>query len=1007
MRHWTLVVMAATAVGCAPSPEGKVLGMTPFGVGARVKFDIAHKPLPDIPFPNDFATRYDASSPTKRRINASLEAVTEWEKAARADVDSLDGWGTYAPISVGFEKPLDVQNILDRHLGDDYEPSNDAVYLIDVTQDSPEYCQAVPLDMGEGNFPLTLERQSYFPNDFHNDNENLVYEEVEEDRNKNGVLDLGEDLDMDGVLDHPNLPYPDADRFSILSFYERETNSLILKPVMPMRENTTYAVVLTRRLVDEAGHPVRSPWDVINHVSQTRALQPLERCLPQYNLAMDDVAFTWSFTTQSISRDFKVIRDGIYGLGPMSRLATEFPSEVAELLPLRETQGAYRFIVPGDQFADAAKEILQAQGGNTPATAAVAAAHRNIAFHAVFAFDSPQFFPRTDSEGNTLPLYKQVWQVDPLTGAAYTRPERVYVWLTVPKRRNGPAPVVILGHGYTGNKLDPIVYGGFFARYGIATIGVECVSHGIGLNEGDAEIGRAILQGKELAGMFDALVRHHRAFDQNNDGLEDSAADFWTSYVFHTRDVVRQSAVDYMQLIKLLRSFDGVKRWGGENARRYDANRDGEPDLAGDFDGDGVIDVGGNGAISMTGGSLGGIMSTIMGGVEPAMEVVIPVSGGAGLSDVGVRSIQGGVGEAVNLRMLGPLVVTLKNAQGALEVWQYLPDLNDLGKVKLGPVPAEVTLVEGDTAVLTNLKTGEHRCSRVLKDGLLRAAVSSDQGDPLKLEVFAGPLPAEERTGCSIPEGAAPKFTFDKLGFATKFQGVEYAPETPLIALGDGFGLRRQSPETRRFMGIAQIALDPGDPVNYAPNFERRLLEYGTGEKVRTRAVVVNTVGDMNVPVATGVAIARAAGFIELRQKDPRWGKTANRVLIDIGAIEATERTGRWQNSRGQNVLMDPENLAEIAGVDDGFDVPRLNPPMRGVQHSPRVGGYSGSLLVMAKDTGRHGFDSPDPAKAFDIGTFMLNLLGQYAITDGREFPLQGCLHDSSCPWIPPAAPVP
>jgi hypothetical protein len=77
------------------------------------------------------------------------------------------------------------------------------------------------------------------------------------------------------------------------------------------------------------------------------------------------------------------------------------------------------------------------------------------------------------------------------------------------------------------------------------------------------------------------------------------------------------------------------------------------------------------------------------------------------------------------------------------------------------------------------------------------------------------------------------------------------------------------------------------------------------------------------------------------------------------------------------------------------------------VTRSPRVGGWSGSLLVMAKDTGRHGFDAPDPAKAFDIGTFMLNLLGQYAITEGREFPLSACLHDSSCPWIPPAAPVP
>jgi hypothetical protein len=991
-------------VACGPSSEGEGLAKTQFGVGAKVKFDIAHRPLPDIPFPNDFATRYDASSPTKRRINASMVADTEWEKAARASVDQLDGWGTYAAVSVGFEKPLDIGNLIARHQNDDYDPSNDAVYIIDVTPDSPDYCQAVPLDMGQGNFPVTLERRDYFPNDFHNDNEQLVFEEIEEDRNHNGVLDLGEDLDMDGVLDHPNTPYPDSPRFSTMVFYERETNTLIMKPIMPMRENTTYAAVLTRRLVDQAGHPVRSPWEIINHASQTNALRPLERCLPQYGLAMDDLAMTWSFTTQSVSRDFKAIRDGLYGLGNMSRLATEFPAEIKSLLPLRETQGAYRFIIPGDQFADAALDILKAQGGDTPATKSINDAQRNIAFHVVFEFEAPQFFPRWDSEGNWLPLYKQEWQIDPVTGAAFTRPEKIYVWLTVPKRRNGPAPVVILGHGYTGNKLDPIVYGGYYARFGIATIGMECVSHGIGLNDGDQEIGRAILSGKQMAGMFDALVKHHRAYDQNHDGIEDSAADFWTAYIGHTRDVVRQSAVDYMQLIKILRSFDGVNRWSMEEARRYDANRDGVPDLAGDFDGDGVIDVGGNAPIHMTGGSLGGIMSSLMGGLEPALETIVPVSGASGLGDVAIRSIQGGVGEAVNLRTLGPLMVTLKNAEGNLDVWQVLPDLNDTAKVKLGPVPAGVTLVEGDTAVVHNLKSNEYRCARVLAGGLLRVAVSSDQNDPLKLEVYSGPLPPLERKGCEIPEGALPKLTFDTLGIDVKFQGNTFAAGTPLIALGDGFGLRRQSAEMRRFIGLAQLLLERGDPINYAPNYERRHLEFGTGEVVRTRAIVVNTIGDMNVPVATGVATARAAGFVDFRNKDPRYGKSVNQMMIDTGVLESVERTGRYKGPTGRDVLMDVDNFAGLAGKDDKQESPRLDPPLRAVAPSKLVGGYSGYLFPAPKDTGRHGFDAPNPDASFDIGTFMLNLLGHYAITNGREFRLEQCNIDSTCPWIPPNA---
>jgi hypothetical protein len=1004
MRALVGSIAVILIAGCGPSPEGQGLATAPFGVGAKVKFDIAHRPLPDIPFPNDFATRYDASSPTKRRINASMEASTEWEKSARTSIDSLDGWGTYSSITVGFDKPLDVRNIIKRHQNDDYDTSDDAVLVIDVSPDSPDFCQAVPLDMGEGNFPVVLERREYFPNDFHNDNEQLVFEEVEEDRNGNGQLDLGEDLDMDGVLDHPNKPYPDADRFDIMTFYERETNTLIMKPLMPMRENTTYAAVLTRRLVDQAGHPVRSPYDIINHASQTNALKPLERCLPQFGLAVDDVSFTWSFTTQSISRDFKAIRDGIYGLGPLSRLATEYPAEIKSLLPLLDSPTGYRFVVPGDKFADAALDILKAQGGDTPATQVVNEGQRNIAFHVVFEFESPQFFPRWDSEGNWLPLYKQEFQLDPVTGAAFTRPEKIYVWLTVPKRRNGPAPVVILGHGYTGNKLDPIVYGGFYARFGIATIGMENVSHGIGLNDADAEIGRGILAGKGMGAMFEALVKHHRAYDQNADGVEDSAADFWTAYINHTRDVVRQSAVDYMQLIKLLRSFDGVRRWDMENARRYDANGDGQPDIAGDFDGDGIIDVGGNAPINMTGGSLGGIMSALMGGVEPAIETIVPVSGAAGLADVGVRSIQGGVGEAVNLRMLGPLTVTLKNAAGGLDVAQVLPDLNDDRTVRLGVVPAGVTLVEGDTAIIHNLKSNEYRCTRVLKDGLLRASVSSDKDDPLKLEVYAGPLPPQDRTGCQIPEGALPKFTFDALGQDIKFQGREFAAGTPMLALGDGFGLRRQSAETRRFMGIAQLLLDKGDPINFAPNYEQRHLEFGTGEVVRTRAIVVNTIGDMNVPVAAGVSIARAAGFIDFKNKDPRYGKSVNRMLIDTGVLESVERTGRYKGPTGRDVLMDVDYLAQVAGKDDKIESPRLANPLRAVQKSDIVGGYSGALFPCPKDTGRHGFDSPNPSSPFDVGTFMLNLLGQYAITNGREFHLEQCNIDSTCPWIPPNA---
>ncbi len=999
-KNFSWAVAMAVVAGCA-SPEGKGLMESGPGTGSEVVFDVFAKPLPNIPLPNDFATRFDASSVTKRRINASMMASTKWERSTRESLDQLDGWGTYQSITVAFKKPLDLHNIIRRHQGDDYDARDDAAYLIDINPDSPDFCERTPLDMGEGNFPIVLERPGYFDNDREGDQ--LLFDDREEDLNRNGKLDLGEDLDMDGVLDHPNTLYPGDSSFKALTFYERETNTLIMKPVMPLREKNTYAVVLTKRLVDEDGRPVKSPFAFINHTAQTKALEPLAQCLPNFGLSLEDVAFTWPYSTQSVSDDYVAIRDGLYGLGPMNRLATEYPA-VAKLLTLRDSTPGSSVnvrLVSGEQFRSAAIDLLkQLNGGGplTPSMAAVAEHHKFIDFHVVFQFVSPQFFPRKDSEEKPLPLYRQLFQVDPVSGAAFTRPETITVWLTVPKARTtGPAPVVILGHGYTGNKLDPLFYGGFFARYGLATIGMENVSHGVGLDKTDLELARGLLAGKGLGNMFDAIAKNDRAFDQNGDEIKDSGADFWTSYILHTREVVKQSALDYMQLVRLLRGFDGSTRWD------YDANRDGNDDLAGDFNGDGVLDVGGTAPIHITGGSLGGIMSAMMSGLEPQIDVAVPVSGGAGLPDIGVRSIQGGVREAVNLRMLGPLFTTTRNTRGQLEAWQVLPNLNDLGRVKLGPVGVE--LIEGDTAVLSNLTSGEHRCARVGANGLLRAAISSDQDDQWKLDVYSGALPPQERSGCSVPQGATPYWTMDTFGLDAKFQAIEHKAGDPLKALGDGFGLRRQSPEIRRFLGLAQLAIERGDPVNFLPNTERhRILRYGTGEEVGTRMVVVNTIGDMNVPVATGVSIARAAGMVELFSADPRYGKTPNRVLIDTGVLESVERVGRYKNSAGGDVLIDVDHFSALSGdgTQDLFDVPRLNPPLRLVKPNDRVGGVTGVIFPMVVPTGRHGFDTPDPSLPFNLGSVMLNMLGRYLQTGGAEFPMEGCLESSSCSFVPP-----
>ena len=976
------------------APEGMGLSKTPEGAGPAVTFDPFHRPLPEIPLPNDFATRFDALSPTKRRINASMVAPTVWEQRTRAGLDELDGWGTLAPISVTFKAPLDVENIIRRHHNDRYDTKDDVLLVVDVTKGSADYCKAMPMDLGEGLFPARLDRPDYYPDDPRGHHATLLFEETEEDLNGNGVMDEGEDTDMDGVLDHPNTrSKTDA---SIITFYERETNTLIAKPVYPLREGTTYAVVLTKNLKGEDGAPIRSPFKYVNHTSQTQALQPLaDECLGTLGYQVDDVAFAWTFTTQMWTKPLVALRDGLYGTGVFSRLATEYPPEM-KLKEVRDrgvTTPRNTRLVPGVDFLDMAK-TLYSQFGSGQTNAQEQLFFDNFSFvdfHALGTIDSPQLFPRRNTDGALLPLTEQVWSLDMTTGALpHLRSEGVNFWLMVPKNRKGPAPVVIFVHGHGSTKFDAINVGGFFARMGIATLGIDAVSHGVDLDPIQLELVKGQFASRGFAGMGTAIVEG-RAIDQNADGRNDSGVDYWTSYLFHTRDVVRQTAVDLFQVIRTLKSFDGTKTWA------FDANRDKAPDLAGDFDGDGTVDIGGPAGVHLVGGSLGGIISSYVGGLEPHVETIIPIIGGGGLGDIGLRSSLGGVRDAMVLRMMAPLVFVRDGA-----VYEGVPELVDyrerkVATLKTAPKP-------GSLAVLTNLDSKEWRCGRVQPNGRLRIAVPSDKGHRLELAFYDGPLASQHREGC-VPQGE-PTQRVTTFQDEVKFMGETFAAGSPFIALGDGFGLRRGNPELRRMVGLAQVALEGADPSNTAPFMHgERTLVYASGEKVSTRAFYINTMGDSGVPTATGVALGRAAGLIDFRTVDARYGKSVQQVLTDTGTVESVESSRRHLDMTGRPVLMDVDDLQRLSTKGgDGFDVPRLTPALRLVRQNTAAqgGGKSGMLFPMMEPLGTHGFPLPTPERNFDLGSLLINQMTRYVATNGEQLDFDTCQLDWSCQWLPP-----
>ena len=1025
-------LLLSSALACGPGPQGLSKAKPAL---TTVKYDFFHEPLPEVPLPNDLATRYADDAATHRRLNISEHAPTGLERRVRQLANTLDGWGVMQPISIPFTGALDVESILRAHSQDDYDTSDDVVYLINVDSKSAHFGKLHHLDLGKNNYPPVLENlDGYSKNDPRGFTISLMFEEAEEDLNGNGVLDPGEDTDMDGVLDHPNyLPGKNPERTdmagradALMTFYEKETHTLIARPLEPLEERTRYAVVVTRRLLDAQGSPVGSPFEFVNHLAQNDALARLPEVLPA-GVTMDDVAFTWTYTTETIESDWLAVRDGLYGHGPQAHLASDYPAEIDSLMPLRDRNFFPGMVNPYVAYSETVRPLIQEiqtsvlnESSDSEVVVHAMEAYKYVDYFVVGKIKAPQLFFEQDAAGAPLPYDARSWPADLATKPAPTRSEDLYFTLLVPRKEisprgeGKPADVVVFSHGYGGNRFDAMTLGPFFVKHGLAVLSIDGPGHGIPRGPLLEAAVRGIFEKHGVLPFGEALLKD-RAKDLNGDETIDSGADFWTSYVFHTRDVVRQFALDYMSLVRVVKTFDGSRRW------RFDLNQDGQPDLAGDFDGDGAIDIGGTGKILMCGGSLGGMMSVIMGALEPAISATAPISAGGALGNIGMRSTVGGVRTAMIMRTMGPLYVgTLDLATSSLALVTIVPDLNHSAEER--PIATVPGLVPGDVLVAENRSNGELRCGVIDPQGKVRVGLPSDLDDAHRVQFYAG----SAVTGgdhCSIALGATPKAEITSFGADIKFQLREYKAGAPLVALAEGLGVRRGNPEVRRFQGIAQLVLDPADPGVLARHLAREPLVYpGTGEKTGAHMLLVSTIGDSSVPVESGMTIARSAGLLPYLEKDPRYGKPANQVLIDWHVAESSDTYRRYFDRAGTPVH------ADVEGFDQGtapwvMDVPHLDPPLRlGFDKPDLLGGKSAAIFPLTRPEGDHVFDPPytwiDRQKkackaaceasgmmpcdcpttgAYDVGNFLINMIGRYLSSNGQTLSTELCMSTDQC----------
>ncbi len=335
-------------LGCSMDTIPGGLQATPPGDGPVVVFDLMRRPLPEIPAPNDVATFADPTSRTGRRINVSMIAPTDLEEDARSGFAEMEGWGTFAPISVSFargagiaptEAAIDLEAVRASMQRDGFDLTNDPVYVVNLTTGVPAL-----LDVGGGAFPRTIrDLGNYYPNDPRVTEQNFLLETAEEGAGLSQAdYTPALDNDFDGVLDHPDtlasLLHPGGGQVhgvdDLLGFYERETDTLILRPIVPLKEKTEYAVVLTDRLHDTLGRSARSPFPFVYHPSQENSIAKLRAVLADSGRAnyygdlagsgLTHVAFAWTFTTAPQVEDLRLLRDGLFGHGPFAHLQMNF-----------------------------------------------------------------------------------------------------------------------------------------------------------------------------------------------------------------------------------------------------------------------------------------------------------------------------------------------------------------------------------------------------------------------------------------------------------------------------------------------------------------------------------------------------------------------------------------------------------------------------------------------------------------------------------------------------------
>jgi hypothetical protein len=381
--------------------------------------------------------------------------------------------------------------------------------------------------------------------------------------------------------------------------YDTTTNTAYGKPDRALDQTRRYLLVVTDAVKDTSGDAVEADaaFPSCIEAAADDYCKSLGEALKSVNVEGKVVSASL-YTTMSATSWLERARDSLTGF---STAATPNPGRsFFRTDELRSVRWLQQVRTSGTQFQEFDFPLLLLQG------------IRGIYFG---SFSSPNYLT---SAGTIEPAPSAA----PLPAAPAANEIHFHSFLPAAAKPEKGYPVVIYGHGLGDSRFGgPSLLANVFAGDGMATIAISAVGHGGGAG--------GLLSIQTFSGAL-SVAAPGRGVDLNNDGVIDSSEGCFAlpSSPLGVRDCLRQTTVDLMQLVRVIRAG-------------LDIDGDGSPD----FDPD---------RIYYAGQSLGAIYGTMFLAVEPNVKYAVLNSGGGSVVDIGRWSLTLSALTAQNLGLRQP-----------------------------------------------------------------------------------------------------------------------------------------------------------------------------------------------------------------------------------------------------------------------------------------------------------------------------------------------------------------